>query len=252
MKRILAIAVPFAALFAGVLSAQDVVATWQGSIQAGAEWHRAVLQMSKTDKGEWKPKNFYIEFFPEEIHIASAQANARHLRFSTDNGKGSFQGTISTDGDQINGSWRYDKSASTIELKKIESARAWPVPFLYQYHYKDVTYYRPSPDEPKIPFSAKLALTYLEQGATAWTAEWHCVACHTNGSYMVVRPMLTSRFGAPQKELHDYFVTALQEQMAADPSDPKRQPEPTQVVYIAAGTGDLGCQRDACSFSRDR
>lgn len=212
MKRNLATAFLFAALRAGLLAAQDVVTTWQGSVQTGAERHRIVLWMSKTDNGEWQPKNFYIEFFPDWIQIDSSQVEARRLRFSANHGKGRFEGTISTNGEAINGSWRYEKSASLVELKKIESARAWQVPFLYQYHYNDVTYLRPSPDEPKVPFSAKLALTYLEQGAIAWTAERHCVACHTNGTYMVVRPMLTSQFGVPQKVQHDYFVTALREQ----------------------------------------
>lgn len=235
MQRILAVLFLFTVPFACVLTAQDAATTWQGALQTGAEQHRAVLTMSKTDKGEWQPNSFYIEFFPDWIQIDSSQADAGHLRFTANHGKGVFEATISPDGEKIAGSWRYAKSVSSFVLKKTENAAAWQVPFLYQYHYKNTTYYRPSPDEPKIPFSAKLALTYLEQGAIAWTAEQHCVACHTNGSYMVVRPMLGAQFGAPQQELHDYFVMALREQMTPDSDDPKWQPEPTQVVYIAAG-----------------
>lgn len=224
LKRILIATFLFVALFAGVLSAQGIVTTWQGLTKVGAEQHRAVLQMRKTEKGEWQPKSFYIEFLPDWTHIDSSQFDAGHLRFSANNGKGAFEGVISANGEVINGSWSYEKSVSTVELKKTESNKAWQVPFLYQYHYKDVTYLRPSPDEPKVPFSVKLALTYLEQGALAWTTEWNCVSCHTNGTYMVVRPMLTSQFGAPQEALRDFFVTALHQ-----------QPEPKQVVYIAAG-----------------
>ncbi len=235
MKRILAATFLVALPFIHVLAAQQTVVTWQGSMQAGTEQHRTVLQMAKTGKGEWQPTNLYIEFFPEDIRIDSSHFDAAHLRFTANNGKGVFDSKISTSGDEINGSWRYGNNTLPVELKKTESAQTWHVPFLYQYHYKNVTYYRPSLDEPKIPFSAELALNYLEQGAIAWTSEWHCVACHTNGSYMVVRPMLTSQFGPPQKELHDYFVTALHEQLTPVPGDPKWQQEPTQVVYIAAG-----------------
>ena len=236
LKRIFISAFLCTLLFDGALNAQESITTWQGTIQTGTEKHRALLQMSKTDKGEWQPKSFYIEFVPDDwMRIDSSAASAGHLRFSANSGKATFEGTISASEDEIRGTWRFEKSASQVALKKTGSAQAWPVPFQYQYHYKDATYYRPSPDEPKIPFSAKQALTYLEQGATAWTAERHCVACHTNGSYMVVRPMLSAQFGAPQKELRDYFVTALREQMTPDLEDPNWHPEPTQVVYIAAG-----------------
>jgi squalene-hopene/tetraprenyl-beta-curcumene cyclase len=100
---------------------------------------------------------------------------------------------------------------------------------------KNVTYARPSSQEAKIPFSPRLAVDYMEQGAQAWTKDWQCVACHTNGSYMVVRPLMTEQLGPPQKEMRDYFVSALRTQQTGDPDDPHWKPEPTQVVYIAAG-----------------
>jgi squalene-hopene/tetraprenyl-beta-curcumene cyclase len=75
----------------------------------------------------------------------------------------------------------------------------------------------------------------MEQGAETWTSEWQCVACHTNGSYMVVRPLLTLQFGQPQKALRDFFVTTLQERLANDPSELKPEQDSTQEVYLAAG-----------------
>jgi squalene-hopene/tetraprenyl-beta-curcumene cyclase len=98
-----------------------------------------------------------------------------------------------------------------------------------------VTYLRPSPAELKIPFTPKLALDYVERGAEAWTSEWKCVACHTNGSYMVVRPLLTPQLGQPQKELRGFFVSTLQEELATDPADLRPELDSTQAVYVAAG-----------------
>jgi mono/diheme cytochrome c family protein len=109
------------------------------------------------------------------------------------------------------------------------------VPFQYQYHYMEVTYARPTPDEARIPFSPRLAVDYMEQGAMAWTGERQCVACHTNGSYMVVRPLMTPQLGAPQKELRDFFVATLREALALDPAKLQTDVEPTQIVYVAAG-----------------
>ena len=88
MKRILAAASLFPALLAATLTAQNVVATgpvttWQGSIQTGSESHRAVLQMWKTDKGEWQPKNLYIQFVPDyHTLIESPTSSANHLHCS--------------------------------------------------------------------------------------------------------------------------------------------------------------------------
>jgi squalene-hopene/tetraprenyl-beta-curcumene cyclase len=100
---------------------------------------------------------------------------------------------------------------------------------------KDVTYLRPSPQEAKIPFSPRLAVDYMEQGAAAWTADWQCVACHTNGSYMVVRPLMSEQLGPPQKEMRAYFVSTLQAEMAVDPADLRPELDSTQAVYVAAG-----------------
>jgi len=76
---------------------------------------------------------------------------------------------------------------------------------------------------------------YMEQGALAWTQDWKCVACHTNGSYMVVRPLLTPQLGQPQKELRDFFVATLREEQATDPADLRPELDATQEVYVAAG-----------------
>src|ERR1700684_1163641 len=105
----------------------------------------------------------------------------------------------------------------------------------YQYHFNDFTIGRRSPDELKIPFSPRLAVDYMEQGAVAWTGERQCVACHTNGSYMAVRPLLTPQLGPPQKELRDFFISTLQEELATDPADLRPELDSTQAVYVAAG-----------------
>ena len=106
-------------------------------------------------------------------------------------------------------------------------------PALYQYHFRDVTIPRPSKDEPRIPFSPRLAVDYMEQGAAGWTKEWKCISCHTNGSYMVVRPLLTAELGVPQAKMREFFVAEL-ERLLAEPKD-KQVTAGTQVVYIAAG-----------------
>jgi len=222
---------------AGPLCAQQKSVTWQGMFAADGEKHRAVLQMEKADGG-WKAGAFYIEFFHDDIHIDSLVvngANGSALKFTVNGGGGVYEGKMSADGSSIAGTWTYDKHPAELDLQIASANAAWHVPFLYQYHLKEITYLRPSPEEAKIPFSPRLAVDYMEQGALAWSAEWKCVACHTNGSYMVVRPLMTAQLGPPSKEMHDFFVTSLKEELATDPEDRRPELDSTQAVYIAAG-----------------
>jgi len=129
----------------------------------------------------------------------------------------------------------FDHHSMPLELRRTTKDAAWHVPFQYQYHLNDVTYARPSQSETRMPFSPKLAVDYMEQGALAWSAEWKCVACHTNGSYMVVRPLLTPQLGQPQKELRDFFTATLQDELGTDPGDLRPELDSTQAVYVAAG-----------------
>lgn len=126
-----------------------------------------------------------------------------------------------------------NKAAGVSGTTPVSAAQ--PVPFLYQYRYKNITIPRPSRDEAKIPFSPQMAVDYMEEGALAWTGERQCVACHTNGTYMVTRPLMDRQLGPPQKALHDFFVAQLDAELAMDPADLKPEQDATQAVYIAAG-----------------
>lgn len=235
VRRCVAQFCAFAMLLPAVLNAQEAASTWQGTLTSGAEQRRVVLQMAHKANGSWEPTAYYLEFFPDDIHIDSLAQHGSNLKFSINRGKGVYQGKISTDGSLIEGNWTYDGHPAPLELRLATKETAWHTPFLYQYHFKDVTVLRPSPEEAKIPFSAKLAFDYMERGALAWTGERQCVACHTNGSYMVVRPLLTPQFGQPQKELRDFFISTLRAYLALDPAKLQAEVEPTQLVYIAAG-----------------
>jgi squalene-hopene/tetraprenyl-beta-curcumene cyclase len=220
---------------AGALHAQDLAATWQGIYKTDSDQHRLVLQIAKNDKGNWEASGFFIEFVHDDLHVDSLLVNGSDLRFTVNGDKGDFRGTVNSDGSSISGTWTFDHHSTPLELQCATKDTAWRTPFLYQYHLKNVTYARPSPTETKIPFSPQLAVDYMEQGALAWTADWKCVACHTNGSYMVVRPLLTPQLGQPQKELRDFFVATLQEELATDPADLRPELDSTQAVYVAAG-----------------
>ncbi|HEX4286443.1 MAG TPA: hypothetical protein VHZ28_15225 [Terracidiphilus sp.] len=233
MKTILFSLCAFAA--AGLLHAQDLAATWQGTLPKGSEQHRVAIQFAKKSDGAWSAPLSEVEFLHDGARVDSLDVQGTAIKLTINGGAIVYDGQLNADSSAIAGSWTSDGHSVPLELHRATAQTLWPVPFLYQYHHRDVTYLRPSVAEARIPFTPRLAFNYVEQGAEAWTNEWKCVACHTNGSYMVVRPLLTPQYGAPQKALRDFFVATLQEKLAADPSELKPEQDSTQEVYLAAG-----------------
>jgi len=222
-------------LFASILRAQNLAGSWQGTLHAGGEDRRIVVEIAKGNAGAWAARACFIDFVHDPVRVDSLAANDSSMQFKVNGGKGAFDGKIGANGNSISGAWTWNQQTAPLELRRATKEAAWATPFDYQYHMKNVTYARPSPAENTIPFSPKLAVDYMEQGAAAWTGEWQCVACHTNGSYMVARPLMTQQLGPPQKELRDFFVTTLQGELAADPAESRPELDSTQAVYVAAG-----------------
>lgn len=109
----------------------------------------------------------------------------------------------------------------------------------FQYRFESITVPSASADEPKLerPSVAK-AVEYLEQGALAWNGSRKCVTCHTNGTYMTIRPALSPKLGAPQEEIRRFFISSL-EQLAGKESEAQQQGVvPAQAIYIAAGLSE--------------
>lgn len=107
-----------------------------------------------------------------------------------------------------------------------------------QYRFESITIPAASQDEPVIPFSLTKAARYVDQGAVAWSRGRKCVSCHTNGTYLQMRPALTSVLGKPQEVMREFFVQQLAEMRAKPLSELKSGLKPTQVAYVAAGLAE--------------
>jgi len=94
-------------------------------------------------------------------------------------------------------------------------------------------------DEPVIDFSVVKATQHLDHGAIAWSQQKNCVSCHTNGTYLFIRPALTSTLGAPLKETRQFFVDQLEILSKLGARKMRRSgTRPAQVIYIAAGLAE--------------
>ncbi|MGB1673605.1 MAG: hypothetical protein ACPHRA_10315 [Limisphaerales bacterium] len=59
-------------------------------------------------------------------------------------------------------------------------------------------------------YSSEAALDYLEAGARAWSQDKQCISCHTNGSYALVRPMLSASLGSSPEWLRAFLMEELE------------------------------------------
>lgn len=108
-----------------------------------------------------------------------------------------------------------------------------------QYEFENIVIPAASADEPTRPhFSLKLALDYVENGASAWAKSKKCIACHTTGLYMVSRPELTPHVGKPPQEMRAFFVDAFEKLKAIDRKKLSSGIRPTQLAYVAGGLAE--------------
>jgi len=122
-------------------------------------------------------------------------------------------------------------SASVVSMRLVVEYRP-------QYSFEDIVIPAASASEPRRAFSAFHGLEYIDKGATAWTKNRQCVACHTNASYMVTRPALTPSAGKPPREMRDFYVAELGKYQKMKRDKLRSGIRPTQVAYVAAGLAE--------------
>jgi len=108
-----------------------------------------------------------------------------------------------------------------------------------QYELGDVSIPAATADEAfRADVSAAHGATYLETGALYWSREKGCVSCHTNGSYMRIRPALTPHLGPPSEEVRTFFISAMGKLKKMEREKQLAGIRPTQIAYVAAGLAE--------------
>ncbi len=108
-----------------------------------------------------------------------------------------------------------------------------------QYEHGDISIAKAVADEPKLDkLSVPLAVEYLEKGTVARNGQRKCVTCHTNGTYMIVRPALSTKLRKPSEATHDFFLSVLKTSLTEDRAKLKQSTRPAQVIYLAAGLAE--------------
>ncbi len=108
-----------------------------------------------------------------------------------------------------------------------------------QYEHANIVIPKATADEPKLnKLSVPLAVGYLEQGTVAWSGQRKCITCHTNGTYMTVRPALTAKLGKPSEATREFFLATLKTFATEDRAKLKKSTRPAAVIYLAAGLAE--------------
>lgn len=80
----------------------------------------------------------------------------------------------------------------------------------FQYKSEGIEVPAATADEPKVkafgPDTIRAARKYLDDGAHNWVREKSCIACHSTGTYMADRPVLTPLLGKPSEEVLADFI----------------------------------------------
>jgi len=109
----------------------------------------------------------------------------------------------------------------------------------FQYQFEAISVPRATADEPvRAQLSIEAAAKYLEHGSVAWSGQRKCVSCHTNGTYMTIRPQLSRTLGPPDAANRVFFIEQLQKLQAEPLERLKQSTRPAQVIYIAAGLAE--------------
>src|ERR1700744_791034 len=81
----------------------DIAGDWQGTLQTGKSL-RIVVKVAKTEKG-WSARMYSIDQGGQPLNATSASLDGSTFKYSVDLIGGTFQGTVSADGNSIVGTW---------------------------------------------------------------------------------------------------------------------------------------------------
>jgi squalene-hopene/tetraprenyl-beta-curcumene cyclase len=123
-----------------------------------------------------------------------------------------------------------ENSVASVEVAPVETNEPEP-----QYESEGISIPPASAEEPFAELSVDRAASYLDEGAIAWTREKQCITCHTNGTYLFIRPALTSSLGPPSDEVRNFFLEQLTTLQDTEPMQLQEGTRPAQLIYLAAG-----------------
>ena len=119
----------------GAVCAQDISASWQGTLKAGPQELRLIVEIAKDDAGGWKATMYSIDQTTNPIPVSSVTLEGANLKLTVDAVRGTYEGKVSADGDSIAGTWTQGVPLP-LDLRRATKETAWqkdPTPHTIQF-----------------------------------------------------------------------------------------------------------------------
>jgi uncharacterized protein (TIGR03435 family) len=104
----------------------DMAGSWQGTLEAEKSL-RLILQVSKTEKG-WSGKMYSIDQGSFSMNTSSMTLDGSAFKYAIEMINGSYQGTLSADGNSIVGIWTQGPKPLPLTLVRATKETAWEIP----------------------------------------------------------------------------------------------------------------------------
>ena len=133
MHRLLLSIFALSALPGTALLAQNVTGTWQGGLKVngpnGSAELRVVMKISRADDESLKGVFYSIDQGGAPINATTVTLKGASVKISiTADETGTFEGTLSGDGNTITGTWTQGGSAIAWNLVRATDQTAWTIP----------------------------------------------------------------------------------------------------------------------------
>ena len=128
MKTLMRCVVALAVLLsAGVATAQSLAGNWQGTLQAGARSLRVIFVVSAADGGALRAVMYSIDQGGQGTP-ATVTAQGSAVRMVATGANITFEGSLSADGNSINGNFTQGGNVLPITLQRATKDTAWAIP----------------------------------------------------------------------------------------------------------------------------
>jgi pimeloyl-ACP methyl ester carboxylesterase len=110
--------------------AQDISGDWQGTLKAGSQEIRIVLQVAKSSGGGWTATMLSIDQNPDRgagVPATLFSGEGSRIKFAFSQIQGSYTGELSADGASINGTWTQGRPLP-LEFRRATKETAWQDP----------------------------------------------------------------------------------------------------------------------------
>jgi uncharacterized protein (TIGR03435 family) len=108
-------------------SAQDIAATWQGTLHAGQDL-RIVVKIAKADGGGYKADTYSIDQGGQSIPVDKITLDGGTVKMSIKAIGGSYEGKLSADGKSITGNWTQGPNPLALNLARATPETEWSIP----------------------------------------------------------------------------------------------------------------------------